>query len=448
MRYLAAVGLGLGLALTPASAAADTVTETITVASPSAGITMNADGTRVYVADYDAGGLSVIDTTTGQVRDLPGVVVPHDVAVNADGTRAYVTASTADGALAVVDLVKGVPVRHIGVGTFPQAVEITPGGDQVWVANFGTGGQDSTVTVVTTKNNKVAADIVVGEHPTALAFAPDGTRAYVTHADLSGEETGTLAVVDTASHTITAVVELGAWLTSVALSPDGTQAYVTDASSGTLLVIDTTTCERTCTITAQVDVGAWPTDVVVTSDGTRAYVVSSGSGSVAVVDTATMTVIDTLDVEHPHAIAVAPDATVAWVTSRASDQVTVLDLTTPAQTSVLAAGQVDRPYQVRVGPTGTDAVITVTSGTLPEGLALDDATITGTPTTEGESAFTLTTTTGASTISVDYQIRVDPAPITEPTSTVAQRSVTGAFVWVAGLALVATTFLVVARQHV
>lgn len=450
------LALGLGL-LAPTPATADTVGDAVTVASPSAGITTSLDGTRVYVASYDAGGLSVIDTTTGAVLDLPGITAPYDVAVNPDGTRAYITASTLKGTVAVLDTTTGSVVAQVPAGEFPQAVAITPAGDQVWAANFGRGRSRSTVTVLSTRTNKVTTNITVGKHPTAVAFTPDGTTAYVTDADLTGKSAGTVAVIDTTTRRTTATIEVGTWPTAVVVSPDGTRAYVTNAGSGTLSVIDTTTS----TVTDTIEVGAWPTDVALTADATRAYVTNAESGTVSVVDTAAGAVTDTLDVPRPRAVAVATDATRAWVTSRASDQVTVIDLDTSPTfvTSVLRPAQVAQPYTEQVSLTGTDPRFEVIAGTLPDGLTLDPATgeITGTPTTAGESAFTLTATATVSgipaTVQADYRIRVDPASATaavgrpaEPT-TVQRASATQAVVWIGALALLAASFLLVARQR-
>ena len=451
------LGLGLGLVLVaPALAAADSVGDTVTVASPAAGVATSPDGTRVYVADYDAGGLSVVDTTTGGVIDLPGVAAPYDVAVSPDGTRAYVTSSTLKGTVAVLDTTTGSVVAQVDTGAFPQAVAVTPAGDQVWAASFGRGRAASTVTVLSTRTNRATASITVGKHPTAVAFSPDGTTAYVTDADLTGESAGTVAVIDTASRRTTATVQVGTWPTAVAVAPDGTRAYVTNADAGTLSVIDT----ASGTVTSTVTVGAWPTDVAVTADGTRAYVTDAGSDTVSVVDTTTGAVTSTLDVPRPQAVAVAPDASKAWVTSRASNQVTVLDLGTSPQAapSVLHPGQVAQPYAAQVALTGTDPTLKVTDGKLPSGLRLDPATgqITGTPKKPGESTFTLTTTTTVSgaptTVSTDYQIHVDPVPVTadKPATSTADRG-TSTFqvvAWAGAATVLAASLLLIARQRV
>ncbi|MDR3068740.1 MAG: putative Ig domain-containing protein [Cellulomonas sp.] len=463
MRRLAHVattlGLGLGLALLASGpSSADAVDDTVDVAGP-AGITTNADGTQVYVAAYDAGGLSVVDTATGRVLDLPGVTAPYDVAVSPDSTRAYVTGSTLTGVVAVMDTTTGTVVTEVDTGAFPQAVVMTPAGDEVWAANFGRGRDDSTVTVIATKTNKVTANITVGKHPTAVAFAPDGTQAYVTDADLTDEASGTVAVIDTKSHRTTATVEVGRWPTAVAVSPDGTRAFVTDADSGSLVVIDT----ESSTVAETVEVGAWPTDVALTADGARAYVTNAESDTVSVVDTATLTVTDTVEVLRPQAVVVS-DSTRAWVTSRALNQVTVLDLdTSPAfVTSVLRSGQVTQPYQAQINLTGTDPTFEVTDGQLPAGLTLDAATgeITGTPTTAGEYAFTLTATATVSgipaTVSADYQIRVDPAPadgsasttVTEPSAnTEASPNTARLIVWAGVLTMLAACAVLVVRQR-
>ena len=81
---------------------------------------------------------------------------------------------------------------------------------------------------------------------------------------------------------------------------------------------------------------------------------------------------------------------------------------------VLANGTVDSAYTDGVAATSNPAATySVTSGSLPDGLTLDSTTgaVTGTPTTEGQSTFTITATDGKDSITKDFVLDVAAAAI-------------------------------------
>ena len=86
-------------------------------------------------------------------------------------------------------------------------------------------------------------------------------------------------------------------------------------------------------------------------------------------------------------------------------------ITSGAPTGVAAVG---KPYTFQVTATGAPApTFSVSSGALPDGLSLDTVTgeITGTPTTEGDYAFSISATNSVSSVIADYSITVEmPAP--------------------------------------
>jgi uncharacterized repeat protein (TIGR01451 family) len=78
---------------------------------------------------------------------------------------------------------------------------------------------------------------------------------------------------------------------------------VTDGTSGTALVIDTSTN----TVVATIPVGAVPQGIAITPDGTRAYVANINSNNVSVIDTSTNTVVATIPVGvNPVGVAITP----------------------------------------------------------------------------------------------------------------------------------------------
>ena len=101
----------------------------------------------------------------------------------------------------------------------------------------------------------------------------------------------------------------------------------------------------------------------------------------------------------------------------------VLTITTG---SPLPNGTVGQPYSVTfaaAGGTGTGYVFSQISGTLPPGLGLTDATLSGTPTTTVGSPFTFTmqvTDSGANIAQKEFQLAVDSTLACNTTNTIAQ----------------------------
>jgi hypothetical protein len=94
--------------------------------------------------------------------------------------------------------------------------------------------------------------------------------------------------------------------------------------------------------------------------------------------------------------------------------------------SPLPQATVNQPYGVTFaasGGTGTGYVFSQAGGTLPPGLSLTDAALSGTPTTTTGSPFTFTiqvTDSGAGIAQKVFQLAVDPAPVCNPTFTIAE----------------------------
>lgn len=174
---------------------------TIVFASRAERLEMSADGTRLFVSHPLANAVSVVNTGTlgvvatvganpgpyGMAYDrnldrlyvvsagnntvtvinaanhtavsslaLPGCLNPRNVAVNPQGTRLFVTCQDSN-AVAVVRL-DNFAVSLVSVGAQPTAIDITPDGQLVYVANSGSGN----VTVLQEDNPIVRAQVSVG----------------------------------------------------------------------------------------------------------------------------------------------------------------------------------------------------------------------------------------------------------------------------------------------
>jgi YVTN family beta-propeller protein len=234
------------------------------VGSRPAWVAFTPDGTRSYVTNFGGASVSVIDTTTirpsviATVTDPAFVRHPYGIAVNPNGTRAYVV-NTGQGLVTGIDTDPTSP-------TYNTVVDLILVGGTLTCQEGG-----------------------VRSCP-GVAFAPDGTRAYVT---APGSNSVFAIDADPTSPTyrfVVANITVGNSPGGIAITPSGSQAYVTNAGAGSnnVSVIDTDPTSPTFhLVVATIPVGNAPWGVAFTPDGTRAYVANSGGNTVSVIDTTT-----------------------------------------------------------------------------------------------------------------------------------------------------------------
>lgn len=150
-------------------------------------------------------------------------------------------------------------VGTINVGRFADALAITPDGNHIYVANYGS----STVSVIDTVRNAVTATISV-TLPTNVAITPNGATAFV----LTGSN---ISVISTSTNTVVKTISSGpSFGTGLAVTPDGTQLYVSNFY-GTVSIINVANYQLEKTLT----VGNNAFAVAISPDGTSAYVEAS-----------------------------------------------------------------------------------------------------------------------------------------------------------------------------
>ena len=278
------------------------------------GIKVSPDGRQLFVAlsgsppappgvdestlpppDRTADGVGVIDVATQQVVTvIQAGTDPEQLALNADGTRLYVANEDA-GTTSVVDVETGEIVATLEVGDEPEGVAASPDGKLVYV----TSEQNNQVSVIDIATNEVVEQFEVGPRPRSVAFAPDSSRAYVT-----SENDASLSIIDTTSHEVVASVEVPGDPSrpmGVVVSPDGQLVFVSTGRGGTIVAVDTMRGAARGTAT----VGKRPWGIALSPDGSLLYSANGPSNDVSVVDTTTMTVVATIPVgDSPWGVAV------------------------------------------------------------------------------------------------------------------------------------------------
>lgn len=224
------------------------------------------------------------------------------------------------------------------VGTGPVAIGFLPNGARAYVASRAS----NTVSVINTATNAIIATVnmPVGSEPSAIAVASPpggGTNAYVS---LAGS--GQVAAVNTANNTITATVGVVGRPGRLAATPDASQVWVT--VPGGVTIIDTLTNTIVTTVAV-----ANPTAIAFNASGTRAFV-SGPPSSVLVVDAKQYLVAKSIGVgTNPVAMAMTPMRTLLYVVNATSSNMSVIDVVTESILSTVPVGP-DSPRAVETVP--------------------------------------------------------------------------------------------------
>ena len=288
---------------------------------------------------------------------------------------------------------------EVAVGQTPGFVAIAPNGKFAYIANRTAG----VVTVVDTAVNKVVATIPIPDGPPQyLAFAPDGSRLYVSVFNDPDRSINRVAVLDTQSNTVLTTIKVGSRPYALAVKPDGSEIYVPNHDSGTVSVIDTKSNTRGHRHPGQAEPalgrvlqgrhprlhreprveprqrdrhrhplggGRGPGAAQPAQRGHRPNQpllanVNYDSNSLTVTDTNTEKVVATVPVgTHPQDVAWAPDGRHLYVTNVDGDNMTVIAVDGYRVTATIPTGEA--PTSIAVTPDGRQAYISnLNSGTL------------------------------------------------------------------------------------
>ena len=261
-----------------------------------------------------------------------------------------------------IDLTAGVSsrTRTFTVGTFPDAIAVSPNDSLALVANYAA----NSVTPINLKTGKVLAAISAGQGPAGIAIAPDSKTAYVTDAGTSPVGT-TVTPIDLTTLRARAPITVGAGPQGIAISPDGQTAWVALAGAvvaGQAGAIGSSVVSvnlATRHVSSPITVGNAPIAIAVSPDGSTVWVGNAYSGSVSPISVSTSTAGTPIAVSGaPSALVVAPDSQTVFVADESSSVAKTSNVT---------------PISASSGTAGTPVVV----GKNPSGLAItpDGATL-------------------------------------------------------------------------
>lgn len=193
------------------------------------GVSYSDDSATLAVSDTTAGELVVLDAKAGTaLRSVKLNGEPKGVARS--GVGKVMVAEYGAGTIAEVDTKAGSVVRRLDVGAKATDVAVASDGSRVVVPDFAL----NQVLILDGSTGKVQATVPVAPYPYAVAFAPTGSTAVVTHLLASGDATkpdaaATVTLLDVAGGKVSASIKLpfgSSSVRGVRCSPDGKWAYV------------------------------------------------------------------------------------------------------------------------------------------------------------------------------------------------------------------------------
>lgn len=204
--------------------------------------------------------------------------------------------------------------------------------DALFVVN----GGESTVSVIDTRTDEIAAtiELVEANFPHHLYLSADGQRMLlaVPGMDMSAGHTGgthdMMGAVMLLDARTGGTIEARMTPTmnhNAIFSPDGSEVWTSQmAEPGSVLVLDALTLKTLRTI----EVGDHPAEVTFSATGRYAFVANGGSNSVTVLDTETKDVVETLSVGEDPVGAWQGANGIAYVDNEAGQTISAIDTNT------------------------------------------------------------------------------------------------------------------------
>ena len=247
------------------------------------GLTLNADGSKVYIGGANQNNVQELalasDGTLSRARTfaLPaatGDTFAGGLAVSPDGRTLYATRVFATS-LSAIDLTSGQVTNTVAVPAEPYTAIVSPDGTLVFVTIWG----GMSVEVYRADTLALAAEIPVGPHPNAMLFSSDGRRLFVacaSSASVWSIDTMTFAAVEQIAVGLSPDAPTTSTPNSLGLSPDGTTLVVANADLNAVAVVDVSNPTHAF-VNGFIPTGWYPTGAAFTRDG-KQILALSGKG--------------------------------------------------------------------------------------------------------------------------------------------------------------------------
>jgi YVTN family beta-propeller protein len=275
---------------------------TLHVARSIHGLGLAADGRALYVTDVAGNALVAYAV-------LPGAKLGATRRVTVGAAPVH-TAETPGGAIfvtnfgaasvSVVDSARWQVRKSITVPAGPHGIILAPDGRTAYVACANGGA----VVALDTASQTLAWVLALpsGARPYSVALSRDGHYLYA-----ADNFAARLFVIDLAARQVTGTVPIGLRAALMARSPDGSTLYVTNGASGTVSVLDLGADPAHPDVRATISVGTYPHGLALTPDGRYLVVANTLGDTLSVIRTDTAAVIAAIPGErYPNDVLALP----------------------------------------------------------------------------------------------------------------------------------------------
>jgi YVTN family beta-propeller protein len=245
------------------------------------GLAWHPDGRRLFSSGGGENTIRELRFAAGRLTAVDSHVLPRPaqgsfvagLTISPDGRRLYAVHALGER-LSLVDLGREDPVvkKSVELPAEGYASVLSSDGRSLYVSLWG----GARVLVFDPATLARQGEIAVGEHPSALALSPDGSRLFVACANTNAVWVADLAsrkAVEQISIAVRPGVPPGSTPNALALSADGGTLLVANADNNTVAVVDVAKAERS-QVRGFIPTGWYPTAVQFSRDGRRIFVLS------------------------------------------------------------------------------------------------------------------------------------------------------------------------------
>jgi YVTN family beta-propeller protein len=254
------------------NAATNNIVATIPVGLGPMGMTYDSCKGYIYVTDYLGASVTVISAANDMAVTTVGVGLgPDAAAFDSTNCQTFVSNSMG-GSVSVIGDADNEVIHTIPVGNGPDGISYVSGLSDMFVANYG----DGTVSVITDSTDIVVGTIVVGSGPVGVAYDPEMSLVYVCNS-----QGGTISEIALTGGFSVTTIQVGGGPYGIVYDAALDYMFVSETTNGTIAVIEDSSGQ----LLGGVPTGSGAGGIGYDSTNGMVYVASEGQGTVLVLTT-------------------------------------------------------------------------------------------------------------------------------------------------------------------
>jgi YVTN family beta-propeller protein len=193
-------------------------------------LALSRDGRTFWAACAPENAIVELDTRSGTVRKMWDTQQKGSYlfVVTPDEKKLYVANFDA-GTVSVISRPDG-SVRTLVLGGQPIGIDVSPDGTEVWVSNF----QNSTIAVIDTATDRIMQTFPAGgDGPARVKFTPNGTQVWITQS-----RSNELVIFAAAQRRVIRRIPTGRFSKGLLILPDGHHGFVSAMDDNEVVEVD------------------------------------------------------------------------------------------------------------------------------------------------------------------------------------------------------------------